>query len=54
VAAFRTLVDGWSGGPHGATTALTEASQKLDQLECACDERADLLKRFIENNSEAI
>lgn len=54
VAALRTLVDGWSGGPHAAVSGLADAGQKLDQLELACDERADLLKRFVENNSEAI
>ena len=54
VAAFRSLVDGWSGGPQSATAGLAEAAQKLEGLDRACDERVDLLKRFVESNSEAI
>jgi hypothetical protein len=53
VNAFRTLVDGWGGGPQAAVTGLAEARQKLDLIDRGCDERADLLKRFVESHSQA-
>jgi predicted aminopeptidase len=47
-AAFHKLVEGWAGEWAAGDGKLTEAEHELDQIERACDERSDLLKRLVE------
>ncbi|HET6882405.1 MAG TPA: hypothetical protein VFI31_19725 [Pirellulales bacterium] len=50
VAAFCKLVESWSGELTAGDARLAEAEQELDQIDRACDERSDLLKRLVEKS----